>query len=622
MAGYKKSLMSYKPSCLLTFDGESFHDGDGYLRYPYIHDETGNENHGYVITSNAPVKSYALGSGSLVDRESGYDQFSIQFAPRSHDTKMPFPYDRTVVEIMHSESIKMRDEFTIMFLFKKDNRDGFFAGAQYNPDKNIYETTNYTYKDFKRTIFRKGVLVGLDWESYYYSGIQKLRFIFPDHNYEWQVPSEFYGRTYHIAMTRKKNKIGTSLYQTVDTVYMDGRIIYTKTSNITSETSTAFSTSSIFLGGNADAVNYFTLNDRQTSPLWIDNFTVFSELCLDANQIANLYKKCFYYKTYTRRQAPILYAMFDDPEINPSLTSHSGRLEMGTGTLTYFGTPSQLKTGVDGPIRLMGDVATQFKSGGMARIVNSSSQYLNPAINSSGDWTLEFFARFNTSTRGVLLSAQTDYEPYKGILIEANMLDEVETVGAIQVKLESGITLGTRNIDSQGNLIRYNDDKFHLYTVIRRGTQIELWIDGTLIDTRYGNSGNMINSFGTIYLFGMMPNKNHVDGAINHLAYYQYAMQDQMIKAKSFFYTRMKIKGNITLQGSPHQATLRIMNHSTGEVVTEGQSNQNTGNYEIDIYTDQFVDVLVFDKKDPNVRYRAFGPLLAGEYTDIDDIDP
>lgn len=622
MAGYKKSIMTYKPSCFLTFDGDSYFDGDGYLRYPYIHDESGNENHGYIITSNAPVRSYTLGSSSLVDRESGHDQYSIQFAPRSHDTNMPFPYDRSVVEIMHSETIKMRDEFTIMFLFKKSNNDSFFAGAKYDVAENKY-ISQYNPRDFKRTIFRKGVLVGLDWEYYWSSSIyNKLRFIFPDHNYEWILPSDFYGRTYHITMTRKKNKIGTSLYQTIDTVYIDGRIVYTKTGNITSETSTAFSTSSVFLGGNADGLNYNTLNDRQTSPLWIDQFTIFSEQCLTADQISNLYKKCFYYKTYIRRQAPSLYATFEDNEIAPSNTTHSGKLEMGSGTLQYFGTTSQLKTKVEGPIRLMGEPATEMKNGGMARIQNiNTSNYLNPAINSSGDWSLEFFVRFNTSSRGVIFSAQTDYQPYKGLLIEANVKDDEEVVGAIQVKIEEGITISTTAIDSQGNLIRYNDDKFHFITVIRRGSQLEFWIDGVLVGSRYANNGNMINSFGTIYLFGMMPNKNFVNGAITHMAYYTYAMQEHMIRSKSFFYTRMKIKGNITLQGSPHNATLRVMNHSSGEVITEAESDLNTGNYEIDVYTDQFLDVLVFDKKDQNVRYRAFGPLLAGEYTDIDDND-
>lgn len=266
MAGYKKSIKKLKPSCFITFDGDSFFDTSGYLRYPHIHDERGNENHGYIITGPDNVKSYALGSFSLVDREGGADQYSICLAPRSHDPYTAFPYDKSMVEIMHTDMLNMKDEFTVMLLFRKQNNDGFFASATYNQSTNKYETTSYTYKNFKRVIFKKGVTLGLEWQ-FYWNYTDTLRFIFPDHNWEWQVPGDFYNRTYHITMTRKKINIGTSLFKTIDSVYIDSRLVYTKESNITSETSTAFSTSSIFLGGSADQYDMNYLEDRQTSPL-------------------------------------------------------------------------------------------------------------------------------------------------------------------------------------------------------------------------------------------------------------------------------------------------------------------------------------------------------------------
>lgn len=624
MAGYKASVLKYKPSCFMTFDGDSFFDGDGYLRYPHIHDESGNQNHGFMITSIAPVKSYALGAYSLIPRQAGLDQYSICFAPRSHDKNMPFPYDRSVVEVMHAETLNMKDEFTIMFTFNKFNNDSFFAGAVYNNQKNIYETsTQPTFKNFTRTIFRKGLTVGLQWE-YYWNNPQRLNFIFPNNNFSMEIPTEFYNRIFHITMTRKKLKIGTSLFKTIDTVYIDGIIKYVKESPITSETSTAYSTSSLFIGGNLDSFDNFYLNDRQTSPLYVDQFAVYSDICLTAVQIANLYKKVFPYTDYTKRWYPKLYLRFDDGKLNPNNAIHNANIEVSASNceFKYFGTTAQLETRITGPTRLMMPPATQFKMGGMARvsrIPTINNDYT--IINSSGDWTLEFFVKFTSTKRGVIFSSQNDYFPYKGILIEANMKDGVESQGSIEVSIEKDVSISTLALDSQGNPIRYNDNKYHHIVVIRRGNQLEFWLNGNLIGKRYGNAGNMVDVGNNIYLMGMMPNKLLVDGAMTQLAYYDYAMQDHNIKAKSYFYTRMKIKGRITLQGAPHSATLRVMNHTTAELVIEGISDGNTGLYEIDVYSDDFLDVMVFDSKDSNVRYRAFGPLLAGEYTDIDEDD-
>lgn len=622
MAGYKNTALRFKPSCFLTFDGDSFFDGDGYLRYPHIHDDSGNENYGYMITSTAPVKSYSLGMKSLIPRESGLDQYSICFAPRSHDTNMPFPYDRSVVEVMHTESMNMKDEFTIMFTFNKDNNDGFFAGARYNAQKNIYETTSGTSKNFIRTIFRKGLTVGLQWE-YYWANPQKLNFIFPNNNFSMNIPSDFYKRTFHIAMTRKKLKIGTSLFQTIDTVYIDGIIKYVKESAITSETSTAYNTSSLFIGGNLDSFDNNTLNDRQTSPLFVDNFAMYSDKCMTAVEVANLYKKIFPYTEYTKRWYPTLYVRFADEIFNPNNSVHNGALEVAPSNteFKYFGSTAQVESRVEGPIRLMKEPASMFRSGGMGRIARTTGTGNYTVINSGGDWTLEFFAKFTSSKRGVIFASQNDYFPYKGILVEANMKNGVENVGSIEVSIEKDVSISTLALDSQGNPIRYNDNKFHHYVIIRRGNKLEFWLDGNLIGSRYGNVGNMVDVGNNIYLMGMMPNKLLVDGALSQLAYYEYALQEQNIKAKSYFYTRMKIKGRITLQGSPHSATLRVMNHTTAELLVDGLSDSNTGLYEIDVYSDEFLDVLVFDSKDSNVRYRAFGPLLAGEYTDIDDDD-
>ena len=372
------------------------------------------------------------------------------------------------------------------------------------------------------------------------------------------------------------------------------------------------------MGGSADQYDMNYLEDRQTSPLWIDQFAVFSDKCLTHNEIANLYKKVFLYETYTKRWYPQFYVQFNDPEFSPNTSNHSGLITVNNGgTLTYIGTTAQVEAETEGPLRLMGERSATFKSKGMARI---SAHYSTPVINASGNYTLEFFAKFSTSERGVIFSAQTDTYPYKGILIQANARDNEHVPGSIQVSIEEELFLNTEATDAQNNPIRYDDDQFHHYCVIRRGTLYEFWLDGNLVASGYGNSGNMISSFGTIYIMGMMPGDLSVNGSMSQLAYYPFALEEANIKAKSFFYTKLTIKGRITLQGVPHQALLRCMDHKTGQLLVEGLSDPYTGHYEINVFTDNFIDVFVTDMRDQNVRPRAFGPLLAGEFTDIDDI--
>ena len=627
MAGYKMTALRYKPTCCITFDGESNYDYQGYLRVPQVYDSSGFDNHGVMLATNQVVKPYGA-TTSLLPRESGYDQYSMCFSPRGHDTNMSFPYDAARVEVFSSNSIDLETDFTISFLFNKKESDNWFVNAIYDPVTNTYKPSpSSTGKSIRRTIFQKGLQVGLVWVNPW-GGNDYLEVSFPtgtqniainganaDVNTN-RVFKNFYDRTFHITMTCKVNKIGTNLFQIVEELWVDGIIILSRKGNVTSNPSLNPNTASFMIGGNNSTFDPFYCNDRQTSPLFIDNFLVYDR-CLSNDEIASLYKKVFDYDVYTKRWYPLLYAQMGGENLNPNQTANNGVLDVNPSNncvLTYFGNQSQVKNEV-GPKRLINESAIEFKDLGMARISNT---YTSPVINSSGDYTLEFFAKFSSTERGVIFSAQTDYFPYKGILIEGNVFADQHQVGSLQVTLEDGIYINTKGLNPDGSYIQYNDGEFHHYVVIRRGNKFEFWIDGYLIETKYGNAGNMITSFGSIYLMGMMPEKQYIYGSMCQLAYYDYAMQEHNIRAKAFFFTRVRMKGRVTLQGVPHGATIRIMDHTTGKFLTEGMCDGSTGLYDIDVYTDHYIDIMVFDKFNPNVRYRAFGPDRAEEFTDID----
>ncbi len=120
MAGYKETALSHEPKCFITFDGDTlFETGSWYLRQPHITDESGNNHFAVIHEVKGDVRSYRMGVTGLVTREAFAGQHSFQFAPNSYDDRAQHPYEKTLLEIFDHEDFKMKDEFTIMFLFNK-----------------------------------------------------------------------------------------------------------------------------------------------------------------------------------------------------------------------------------------------------------------------------------------------------------------------------------------------------------------------------------------------------------------------------------------------------------------------------------------------------------------------
>lgn len=641
MAGYQNSLYSLKPDCFLTFDGDSLFDALGYLRTPFIPDMSGNENNAIILATSNPIKSYSLGSYSLVDREDGIDQYSLTFASRGYIgaevTQDIFPYPSSILEIFHSDTLKCEDEFTFSFIFKKTDRDEWFRGARYDQTTGKYVRVPGYTKSLSRTIFQKGDDVWMRWRK---GGDNRdyFDFKFPgpvtasDYTYRFDLlnggglnilnTQNYTNRQIHIVMTREKLKIGISLFQTVDRVYIDGIKYFEKKSQVTNEPSTALNTSSIFVGGNQSVYDPEYLNDRQTTPLMIDNFAVWNNKCLTDDQISWLYKKIYDYANYTMRWDPQLYVQMNELSLNPNSPQQPGTISINKfgSTLTYVGIGSQLTPGILGPKRLIHSPAMGFKAGAMAKI--TSNNYTNPVlnINNNQDWTLDLFVSFTSSEKGVIFSALSDTYPYKGILIEANVNNNIYQSGSIQVSLEENIHISTDILDAFGNTVKFNDGDFHFITVVRRNSQFEFWINGVLQGTRVGNNGTINENFGQIYLMGSMPEHLGINGSMCHVAFFTYAMQPSNIRSRSYFFTRTVVEGYVTLRGIPHPATIRCYERSTGQFVVEGTADALTGWYKIDVWTENYMDVMVFDIKNPSVRPRALGPYLAYEYTDIDDM--
>lgn len=641
MAGYKNSVHSLKPDCFLTYDGDTICDNQGYLRELYVPDMSGNENNAYILTSSEPIKSYELGTASLVDRENGTDQFSMTFTPRGNQSTLTqFPYPAAMTEIFHSDTLKCEDEFTFSFIFQKPDRDTWFRGSRYNSSTGKYVWESGRYKNISRTIFQKGDDVWMRWRGIGSPQYDYFDFKFPgptgssnDYTFRYDLytnnniflnQNNYTSRQIHIVMTRQKIKVGAALYQTIDRVYIDGVVFFERKSAVTNEPSTALNTSSILIGGNQSPVNLETLDDRQTTPLIIDNFAVWNNKCLTEEQVSWLYKKIYNYEKYTTRWNPQLYIQMNEETLQPNASSQAGSftINKNSANLTYIGLAGQLTPYVAGPKRLIYTPAMNFKMNAMAKV--TSQNYANPVltVGANSDYTLDFFVSFTSDTRGVIFSALTDVWPYKGILIEANVNNDVHTVGSIQASLEDGLSISTNIIDAFGNDKKLNDGNFHHLVIVRRNSQFEFWVDGVMQGTRIANNGTINNNFGQIYLMGSMPDQLSVNGSLCQIVFFTYALSPANIRSRSYFFTRTVVEGYVTLRGVPHAATVRCYERSTGEFVTEGTADGLTGWYKIDVWTENYMDVIFFDINNPSVRPRSLGPYLAYEYTDIDDLPP
>lgn len=143
-----------------------------------------------------------------------------------------------------------------------------------------------------------------------------------------------------------------------------------------------------------------------------------------------------------------------------------------------------------------------------------------------------------------------------------------------------------------------------------------MWLDGVLHDSAI-TPLKTVGQPGVITMMDCMPGRLDCPGGLSQLAYYPFALQEQQIRSRVTYAITYRIKGIVTLLGVPYRATLRFYMNSTGEFLQELQSDPDTGEYDAIFYNNSNIDIIVFDKDDRSVRYRAYGPVTPSEITDL-----
>lgn len=622
MAGYKQTVKNLEPRCFLTFDGSSMYNaGTGVLLTPHITDESGYDNVGVLQTNLGNRKSYSMGTTGLVEREVNAGQASITFAFRGYDTLSTFPYEKSLVEVLHSETLDVSEDFTFMFLMNKTTNDNDFINKKWDFTNNVYTNTlpaAWTLRTIKRQIFRKGSTV--DMSMIYQVGQDVIRFKFPNHIYDYSIPDNFHNVTHHITLTHRNIQISSNIYKIERVVYIDGVQVYKNLSDETSIKATASNTSPIEIAGNRDNTTPDYLDDRQTSPLIIDQFAVFNK-CLTDNDVMDCYKKIYSYFNFIKKSEPSLYIPFDDSQLSGTLDVN---IEIPNNPTTdsyirayYSDFEPYVTRGITLTDRIMGEKGAYFEYG-MVKMVSPTSSQSSPVINATGDFTLEFWLAFQSTSRGVVFSCVSNQYPFKGLSVQVNVLGTQNRQGMIQVSLEEGVYLNPPEYDITGANVNYADNVIRHYVITRRGTELELWIDGVLVSSRGVLSNQLIPNYGQMYIMGHSPNLLSVVGTLGHLAFYNRALYSSEIKARAFYHVKMLIKGRTSIQGQPtSNITIRVFDHETGKLLTEGVSGED-GYYSVNVYSNNYIDLMFFDKYNQSVTYRVVGSILAQEYIDVE----
>lgn len=620
MAGFKQTLKEHRPVSLITFDGDQF---DPVLRTslanpPVILDESEYQNNAILMNEEANFPGYRMGMSSLVALEQT-DQYAMAFGYNGYNALNPSSWTKTLLQVQHNAALGFPNNngsFSLSFMYYRDANEQVWRNQRQALGQDYTST-------LIRPILRKAGVFDIYWEDFW-SSTPRLTFSGPGGKLIYMSLNDFVGETQSssASLFYKRNNLFNLVYDcqlTSPGVYTCNWILYINGRERTRTTWTALDTppvvnavSPIEIGGRINtAANY---NDRNTSFVMLDQIGVFNK-AFTANEIAWLWKKVLSYDEMIHAAYPTNFWTMGDADSLTNFTMVDSTRSTSLRNGQYIGGNQLAIRGRAGPPRLGGSAVT-FTNGGMAAVHYISNGY-SPVFNPSNDYTVEMWVSFSNASRGVIFSNQRDDSPFPGMLLECNRRNNQDYPGALQFSTNSSTYINTLQYKADNSPYHFGDGQFHHVVIIRRGTTIELWVDSVL----HASANTALNNVpypgpSQIYLMSMMPGALSVNGTMSYLVTYPYALQSQEIRMRYSYRYLYRIQGNVTLQGSPYQADVRVLNTLTGDLIAKTTSDQSTGNYSINLYDNTLIDLYALNIQDPNVRYRIFGPIRPAELED------
>lgn len=615
MSNFKNALIAHNPVLFLTFDGDPYESVDRTLTSvpAEFQDESGWANHGMLHEDSATIHNYRMGLPSIVDIDQT-DQKSISFGWYGVNMAHPGRWTKSFIEVSHQDQYNFGDNdqhgsFAVSFMFQRDTNEQAWRDIEY-ANGGAWTSTLVRHK------IRKAAVIDI-WFQDNWVVADRLMCQHPGGTMQWDWPTWAYGAHHHCVFVWDVKEIEEDIYEAWAKLYLNGRIIMSQKFDYTSSVPNTSVTSPWEIAGTINSGGVAS-DDRQTSKLVIDQIAVFDKSLSD-DEVAHLHRKTRLYDDIVLIAQPSMYYPMDDVA---SMTDTNMDDLTGNFDGDYIGAPgSEVVREQNAPSQVLGGRSVQFHGRGMAAVhrVQPGTSLYGPMFNLAGDWTVDLWTKFTGDERGVLVSMQRGDAPFEGILIETNRRNDLASPGGIQFTIEAGWQISARLLQDNGSTFFFNDNIFHHVVCLKRGVVTELWIDGVLHATRTGNPAVSMSSpdAGQIYLMGAAPGHLNVTGSLNSVAFYPYALQSQEIKMRTNYSQIYKVRGVITLQGTPYQATVRAFDHRTGTLIQEAISEVDTGDYEITLFDNRLLDIMALNKQDRNVRYRVYGPITPAIYEDV-----
>lgn len=611
MAGYKQSIIKHDPILFLTFDGDQYDDFTRKLvADPQVFiDESQYATDGILHNESEAYPAYRMGLPSLVDLEPT-DQKSVSFGWYGYQPNAPTRWPKSFIEVPHKDYMTFREEdgsFTVSFMVTKETDESHWRSVE-NSLGGPYASTLIRPWVRKQNVFHI-------WYQDNWVIADRIHAQYPSGTLQWDVPAWFYTKrnmvtfTWHVWEKLPNEWIGDA------TLYVNGRIVAQAQHSYLDTPPTSNYPTPIEIAGTIEPGGT-TYNDRATTNTILDQIAIFNKPLI-ADEVAALFKKTKTYDNLILSFAPTYYWPMNDAE--SSLDTNMIDMTANGRTGQYIGGPSKVVRQASPPPQRLDGASVQFVNGGTAVVhYYPIGGLYGPVFNPTADFSVEFWLKFDNSNRSTVFALQRDDSPYPGILIEANRRAGVNQPGHIQFSITQDNYVDSLGTQDNGQPYNFADGRFHHVVALRRGTFIELWIDGK----RHTFKDFPIASVpspgpGQIYLMGSPPGSINTSGSMSSLAMYAYALDPQEIRARNLYSQIYRIQGAVTLEGVPYQATVRALSHRHGSLVREVLSNPSDGAYKIDLYDNTLIDIMALNKNDRNVRYRVFGPITPAVYNDL-----
>lgn len=156
------------------------------------------------------------------------------------------------------------------------------------------------------------------------------------------------------------------------------------------------------------------------------------------------------------------------------------------------------------------DASVDFTSGGI-EVPHAAD------LNITGDYTITAVLAFTGTTYGILFGKFDSTSPWKGPSIFVNYDQGTETAGVITFRQSSteGVTTATGGL---------NDGVPRLYTFVRRGLVLEVWIDGILDATHTVAALEEVTDSQPLYIMGRTGDVQVITGQLSDIAYFGQAI--------------------------------------------------------------------------------------------------